>query len=72
MPASQETNISSFLIRFVDASQPSLQSETSYRGVIRHIQSGDEISFTRWVEAIAFMQRFFPIAELNPHTLKDG
>jgi hypothetical protein len=72
MPASQETNISSFLIRFVDASQPVSQSDASYRGVIRHIQSGDEIAFTRWAEATDFIQRFFPIAELDPRTLKEG
>ena len=72
MPASQEMNISSFLIRFIDASQPIHQAEPAYRGVIRHIQSGDELTFTRWVEATDFIQRFFPINDLKPRPISDA
>jgi hypothetical protein len=72
MPASQETNISSFLIRFVDATQPADQTAPAYRGVIRHIQSGDELSFTRWAEVTDFIQRFFPIGDLDLRSISDA
>ena len=72
MSASQETNISSFLIRFVNATQPPDRAEPAYRGVIRHIQSGDELSFTRWAEATDFIQRFFPIGDLDPRSFSDA
>lgn len=64
MPESQDTNISSFLIRFIDVNKPADQPG-SYRGVIRHIQSGDEQAFTHWREALEFIQRFFPIENLD-------
>jgi hypothetical protein len=70
MAASQETDISSFLIRFIDTKEPDRTSGKTYRGMIRHIQSGDEIAFTRWVEATDFLQRFFPLADLDVKTLK--
>jgi hypothetical protein len=63
MPASLEMNISSFLIRFIDATQQSDQVEAQYRGLIRHIQSGDEMTFTRWADATDFIQQFFPIED---------
>jgi hypothetical protein len=71
MPASQETNISSFLIRFIEATQPNHQAGPAYRGVIRHIQSGDELSFTRWTEATDFIHSFFPIQDLDPESISD-
>ena len=72
MSASLETNISSFLIRFVDASKPAREVKPTYRGVIRHIQTGDEISFTRWAEMTDFIQRFFPIDDLDPRSISDA
>ncbi len=66
LPLSQETNISSFLLRFIDVTQPVDQADTVYRGVIRHIQSGEELSFTRWIEAMEFIQHYFPVEDLDP------
>jgi hypothetical protein len=68
MSSPHEANISSFLIRFVDPDR----AGPSYRGVIRHIQSGDELSFTRWVEATDFIQRFFPLVDLDPRPMPDN
>ena len=67
MPGSQQTNISSFLIRFIDETRPEDGMAGLYRGVVRHIQTGDELAFTHWPEAVEFMQRFFPFddAELR-------
>ena len=72
MSASLETNISSFLIRFVDATVVAQEASASYRGVIRHIQTGDELSFTRWAEVTEFIQRFFPIDDLDPNSVGDN
>lgn len=63
-------NITSFVIRFVQAesasaSSPSFSSplspELPYRGTIRHVQTDEEIGFTRWEDAVAFIQRFIPL-----------
>jgi hypothetical protein len=72
MSASQETNISSFLIRFIDAAQSNHEAKSTYRGLIRHIQSGDEVSFTRWAEATDFIQRFFPLKDVDPRPPTDS
>lgn len=53
--------ISSFILRFVQTG--SAQDNPLYRGTIRHIQSGEEMSFARWREAETFIQRFVPIQD---------
>lgn len=59
-------NISSFVIRFVHPgagplADPSEGGVFPYRGAIRHIQSDQEITFTRWEDAVDFIQRFVPL-----------
>lgn len=59
-------NITSFIIRFVHlepgeypAGLPGDEAAPpSYRGTIRHIPSGEELAFTRWQHAEAFIRRF--------------
>lgn len=67
--------LTSFLIRFVfdeedpppgatPAAEPAAGEpavESAYRGVIRHIPSGEELAFTRWHSAVVFMRRFVPL-----------
>ena len=68
--------LTSFLIRFVfdeedlppgalpAAGEPAAgvpAGESAYRGVIRHIPSGEELAFTRWHSAVVFMRRFVPL-----------
>jgi hypothetical protein len=69
VPESPDTNISSFLIRFIDIKKPADQPG-AYRGVIRHIQSGDEQAFTHWREAIEFIQRFFPMEDVDLESIR--
>ncbi|MBM4426003.1 MAG: hypothetical protein FJ031_02060 [Chloroflexi bacterium] len=60
--------ISSFIIRFVldeTADQP------TYHGVVRHIQTAQEVSFTEWREATEFMRRFVQLDELQPPSSPD-
>jgi hypothetical protein len=56
-------SISSFVIRFVQAEPQNPSSAPAFRGSIHHIQSDQELSFTRWADALAFMEQFVP-AEL--------
>lgn len=53
--------ITSFVIRFI--SNEGQQRKPHYRGYVRHIQTGQEISFLNWSEVQAFVQRFIDIQE---------
>lgn len=56
--------ITSFVIRFVfspGSEPPEGSSLPSYRGTIRHIQTEQELNFSSWQEAVAFIQRFVPL-----------
>ena len=57
-----ETTIASFVLRFTrehDAGDP--PSGSGWRGVIRHVQIGQEIHFTRMEDALAFLARYVDI-----------
>ncbi len=53
-----ETVISSFILRFTQETQV----ETPWRGVVRHVQSDEEIRFTRIDEALRFIARYVDLA----------
>jgi hypothetical protein len=56
-----ETRIVSFVLRFV---QPESGDEAApWHGVVRHVQSREEVRFTRVDEALQFMSRFVPLLE---------
>jgi hypothetical protein len=41
--------------------------------MIRHIQSNQEMAFTRWNDAVAFIQSFVPaVSEETPRTIEEG
>ncbi len=58
-------NISSFVIRFV-VSNPGEGSPDRpvYHGIIRHIQSDEELNFSSWKEVELFIRRFVPLEKL--------
>ncbi|MBN2043957.1 MAG: hypothetical protein JW757_02955 [Anaerolineales bacterium] len=56
--------VASFLIRIVQ-DQPQADHEGGYRGLIRHIQTDEEFSFTCWQDAENFIKRMFPIETLG-------
>ena len=58
-------DVASFLIRFVEG-QPNADGVSSYRGVVRHVQTDKELSFTSWEEVEAFIKLVVPL-----ETLKD-
>ena len=52
----RETAVHSFMVRFVlDTTEES--GEARWRGLIRHVQSGAELHFSRVEEALQFMNR---------------
>ncbi len=61
MEQSVSPTLSSFIIRFVvEAGSQTL------RGEIRHIQSGEELQFTDWEDAVEFMRRYVPLTGSPP------
>jgi hypothetical protein len=52
--------ISSFVLRFVQEKTVELADQPIVRGSIRHIQTGQELSFTHWIDAVNFMRQFVP------------
>lgn len=54
-------SISSFVIRFIQEAPATEQTSLPYRGFIRHVQTDSEITFTRWEDAIVFIQRYVPL-----------
>lgn len=66
MAALPPPSISSFVIRFViDTPDNAEMSPPSYHGSIRHIQSDEEMNFSSWIEAVAFIRRFIPLDDSN-------
>lgn len=57
--------ISSFVLRFIEESTQNNPTVT-YRGIIRHIQSDQELSFISWSDVEAFIQQFVPIHQMSP------
>ena len=61
MENNHSPNITSFVIRFVHEPISSSEKPVFYRGTIHHVQSNQEIPFTRWQDAVEFIRRFMPI-----------
>ena len=55
-----ETLIASFVLRFV-TDQEKDSSQPAWHGVIRHIQTNEQLNFTGMGEALGFIQKYFNI-----------
>ncbi len=55
-----DTLIASFVLRFV-LDQEESAAPNSWRGVIRHVQTNDELHFSGMQEALTFIRRFIDI-----------
>ena len=55
-----ETHLVSFVLRFVYDQPPgeTTASAARWHGVVRHVQSNEELHFIRWADAVAFIERF--------------
>jgi hypothetical protein len=62
-----ETSLVSFVLRFVqgNAKNQSASAITDWHGMIKHVQTGTEESFTCMVDALAFMARYIDLADLD-------
>ena len=54
------SEITSFVLRFVQENQVDLTNPQILRGTIRHVQTDQRLSFTHWIEALNFMSKFVP------------
>ena len=62
MTSDASPTIESFVIRFVMAKTSKAQeAQPSYRGVIRHIQSNEELTFSNWEDAVDFIENYVPL-----------
>ncbi|RME85636.1 MAG: hypothetical protein D6775_02275 [Caldilineae bacterium] len=66
----QPPSIQSFLIRFI--SEETADVAPSYRGSIRHVQSGNEVRFTTWEEVEHFVSRYVALNRLRRSREDDG
>jgi len=68
-----ETNIDSFILRFVHEQAPEGSSGTcAWHGVIRHVQSNRQIRFSTIEEALAFVAGYVDLGGQRPQGLEAG
>ncbi len=61
-----DTLIASFVLRFV-LDQEESAAPNAWRGVIRHVQTNDELHFSGMQDALTFIRRFIEIPD-SDHT----
>ena len=68
-----EPLIASFVLRFV-LDQETGAAPNNCRGVIRHVQTNDELHFSGMKDALGFIQRFIeiPASDLTPPPLPEN
>jgi hypothetical protein len=69
--------ITSFVIRFIhnEGQNPQNSPLTAgllARGTIRNVQTNEEIDFTRWEDAVQFIERFVSLVENSSYTSGQG
>lgn len=60
-----DANLTSFVLRFVSEPTADDQAATPWHGVIRHVQTNQERHFTRWAEAVAFIEQYVELTEVR-------
>jgi hypothetical protein len=58
-----KTTIASFVVRFTQELSSDTEPVTPWRAVIRHVQSDEEVHFTRIDEALAFINRYVELSK---------
>jgi hypothetical protein len=64
MDKKSDPEVASYLLRFV-LDQPNQGDTPIYRGIVRHIQTGNEIVFTCWEDVEAFIHQVIPLEILK-------
>lgn len=57
-----KTTIASFVVRFTQELSSDTEPVTPWRAVIRHVQSDEEVHFTRMDEALAFISQYVDLS----------
>jgi hypothetical protein len=62
-----EANLTSFVLRFVFDQPPGETAPIgqAWHGVIRHVQTNQERHFTRWEEAVAFVEQYVDLGKVE-------
>lgn len=60
-----DANLTSFVLRFVSDPPDANQASGAWHGVIRHVQTNQERAFTRWSEAVAFIEQYVDLNKEN-------
>jgi hypothetical protein len=63
MDTDHPPSVTSFVIRFVHAGPGFSPSAPGYRGTIRHVQTDQEVAFTRWDDVVDFVKLFVSIED---------
>ena len=72
-PANAAPAITSFVIRFVHPDPASQPEGLPLRGTILHVQTNQDVPFTRWEDAVTFIRRFVPLdADDKPLPFREG
>jgi hypothetical protein len=58
-------SITSFVIRFIQDEPTEAGLPLSRRIIVRHVQSDQEISCTRWADVVAYVQLFVALEDGN-------
>lgn len=53
-----DTKMVSFVLRFTQEPQPNETSPPAWRGMLRHVQTNEQIHFTELEEALAFITNY--------------
>ncbi len=56
-------SITSFVIRFIQEEPAEAGQPPARRIIVRHVQSDQEITCTRWADVIAYVQQFVALDE---------
>lgn len=69
--------ITSFVIRFIHHEGQNPQASTPaagllLRGTIRNVQTNEEIDFTRWEDAVGFIERFVSLVDSMSYSRGPG
>ncbi len=68
-----ETNVDSFILRFVQEQAPvSDPDAATWHGIIRHVQSSEEVRFTRIEDALRFVANYVELSGQPPFQIESG
>ena len=64
-----EANLTSFVLRFVFDQPPEegASNRQVWHGVIRHVQTNQELLFSDWADAVAFVARYVDVQARAPN-----